>query len=138
MTLGQILAKLRMENNMEQKKLAHFLNVSVGTVSNYENDVHKPSPETLCKLADFFGVSVDYILGRTRFCFDIRQLERRLSKDYTVTDVVNTVISFDSNAVEYLMEYAKFLKEKHSQPLEEASSEREDRQAADPLRFRDF
>lgn len=124
MTLGQTLTKLRMESNMGQRELALFLNVSVGTVSNYENDVHKPSPETLSKLADCFGVSVDYILGRTRLSFDIKQLERRLSKDYTVTDVVNTVISFNSNAVEYLMEYAKYLKEKYPQPPERASSER--------------
>lgn len=115
MTLGQTLAELRRENNMGQKELALRLKVSVGTISNYENDVHNPAPETLCQLADCYNVSVDYILGRTRFRFDISQLERRLSKDYTVTDIVNLIISLDSNTVENLMEYAKFLKAEHWQ-----------------------
>lgn len=112
MTLGGNLAKLRKEHNMGQKELALRLNVSIGTISNYENGVHTPNPETLGRLADCFGVSVDYILGRTRFRYDIGQLERRLSKDYTVTDIVNMMISFDSSTVENLMEYAQFLQAK--------------------------
>ncbi|MCM1026955.1 MAG: helix-turn-helix domain-containing protein [Roseburia sp.] len=109
MTLGQNLAKLRIESNMGQKELALRLNVSIGTVSNYENDVHSPTPETLGKLADCFGVSVDYLLGRTRFRYDIQQLERQLSNEYTVTDFVNMVVSFDSSAADNLMAYAQFL-----------------------------
>ena len=118
MTLGQILAKLRNENNTGQKELAILLNVSVGTISNYENDVHKPSPEMLCRLADCFGVSVDYILGRTGFRFGMDQLKRRLSKEYTVTDVIDMMAGLNSNTIEHLMEYAKFLETRHSQQSE--------------------
>ena len=62
MTTGRILTELRKEKEIGQKELAVYLNVSVGTVSNYENDVHSPDLSTLCKLADFFGVSVNYLL----------------------------------------------------------------------------
>ena len=65
MTTGRILTELRKEKEIGQKELAVYLNVSVGTVSNYENDVHSPDLSTLCKLADFFGVTTDYLLGRT-------------------------------------------------------------------------
>ena len=54
MTTGEILAELRRDKNIGQKELATFLRVSVGTVSNYENDVHAPDLRTLCRLADFF------------------------------------------------------------------------------------
>ena len=64
MELGKTLRELRMEKNILQKELAVYLQVSMGTISNYENDVHSPDPETLCKLADFFDVSLDYMLGR--------------------------------------------------------------------------
>lgn len=112
MTLGENLARLRREHNVGQKELALRLNVSIGTISNYENGVHTPNPETLSKLADFFDVSVDYILGRTGFRYNIKRPEQRLSRDYTVTDIVNMMIDFDSNTVDNLMEYAQFLQAK--------------------------
>lgn len=64
MDLGKTLRELRMEKNILQKEVAAYLQVSMGTISNYENNVHAPDPETLCKLADLFQVSLDYMLGR--------------------------------------------------------------------------
>lgn len=49
---------------MNQKALADVLHVSVGTISNYEKGVHFPDVEKLMNLADFFGVTADYLLGR--------------------------------------------------------------------------
>ncbi len=109
MTIGTILANLRAEKNIGQKEMALYLNVSTGTISNYENSVHYPDLATLCRLADFFGVTTDYLLGRTKYRCDPQILNRHVSKDYTVTDIVNTVLSFDSASVDNLMEYAKFL-----------------------------
>ena len=54
---------LRKKMNIGQKELAAFLNVSVGTISNYENGVHSPDMETLIKIADFYDVSTDRLLG---------------------------------------------------------------------------
>ncbi len=109
MTTGEILAELRRDKNIGQKELATFLRVSVGTVSNYENDVHAPDLRTLCRLADFFGVTTDYLLGRTGYRFDPELLNRHVSPDYTVTDIINTVLTFDSGTVDNLMQYARFL-----------------------------
>lgn len=109
MTTGEILMELRKDRNIGQKELAAYLNVSIGTISNYENDVHSPDLTTLCRLADFFGVTTDYLLGRTAYRFDPQLLNRHLSREYTVTDIINTVITLDSSTVDNLMEYAKFL-----------------------------
>lgn len=54
---------LRKKMDIGQKELAAFLNVSVGTISNYENGVHSPDMETLVKIADFYDVSIDRLLG---------------------------------------------------------------------------
>ena len=62
--LGTRLANLRTEKGLTQKKLASLLNMSGGTISNYENGVHSPDPNTLCRLADFYCVTTDYLLGR--------------------------------------------------------------------------
>lgn len=63
-TFGEILEELRQDKSLSQKELGDFLHVTAGTISNYENDVHLPSSEKLVDLADFFNVTVDYLLGR--------------------------------------------------------------------------
>ena len=113
MTTGEILAELRLEKGIGQKELADYLRLSVGTISNYENNIHSPDLETLCKIADYFGVTTDYILGRTAYRCDPEILDRRISRDYTVTDIINTVLSLDDSTVNHLMEYAYFLRSRH-------------------------
>lgn len=113
MTTGEILAYLRHEKGIGQKELADYLRLSVGTISNYENNIHSPDLETLCRIADYFGVTTDYILGRTAYRSDPKVLNRRISRDYTVTDILNTVLSLDSSTVDQLMEYAHFLQSRN-------------------------
>lgn len=114
MTTGRILTELRKEKEIGQKELAVYLNVSVGTVSNYENDVHSPDLSTLCRIADFFGVTTDYLLGRTSYRKDPAVLNVRVSDRYTITDIVNTMLTFESGTVDHLMDYAKYLQAKQS------------------------
>lgn len=109
MTLGENLALLREEKGIGQRELADYLNVTAGTISNYEHDVHSPDAATLCRLADYFGVTADYLMGRTSCRFDPGLLERRISDEYTVTDIVNTVLTLDSRSVGHLIDYAEFL-----------------------------
>ena len=59
------LKSLRIEKNMTQNDVANFLNCNQTAVGKYERGESEPSLETLAKLADFFGVSVDYLIGRT-------------------------------------------------------------------------
>ncbi|MGN0519521.1 MAG: helix-turn-helix domain-containing protein [Candidatus Fimenecus sp.] len=59
------IRSLREDNDYKQKEIAAVLNVSQNTYSQYENGVIELTAETLIKLADFYGVSVDYLLGRS-------------------------------------------------------------------------
>ncbi len=59
------LKQLRKEKGVSQIRLAMDLNLSQNTISRYETGVREADYETLIKLADYFGVSVDYLLGRT-------------------------------------------------------------------------
>lgn len=63
---GELLVELRQERKMTQRTLADFLNVTTGTISNYENGVYYPDVRKLIALADLFRVSTDYLLGRCR------------------------------------------------------------------------
>ena len=59
------IRKLRTDMNYTQKQIAEVLGVSQNTYSQYEIGVLNYPLEALMKLADFYGVSVDYLLGRT-------------------------------------------------------------------------
>lgn len=59
------LRELREGKNISQKELGEIFNVAQNTISNWEKGSREPDASTLLKLADLFGVSVDYILGRT-------------------------------------------------------------------------
>lgn len=59
------IRELREDHNYKQRELAAVLNVSQDTDSQYENGVIALAAENLIRLADFYQVSVDYMLGRT-------------------------------------------------------------------------
>ncbi len=65
MSLGQRLLILRKERGLTQAELALALNLGQSTVAMYERDRRSPDNKTLRRLADLFGVSVDYLLGLT-------------------------------------------------------------------------
>lgn len=62
-TQGDILRELRLEKDITQEDLGKALNVSKQTVNNRENNRRKCDSDTLFKLAKFFDVTVDYLLG---------------------------------------------------------------------------
>ena len=57
-------AKLRLQKNATQSEVAKLLNMSQGSYFKYENGDTEPSIEKLIKLADFYNVSIDYLVGR--------------------------------------------------------------------------
>lgn len=59
------LRQLRKERRISQLKLALDLNMNQNTVSRYENREREADYETLIRLADYFDVSIDYLLGRS-------------------------------------------------------------------------
>lgn len=59
------IRNLREDHDLTQEYLGKILNVSQRTYSRYENDERAIPIEILCKLADFYGVSVDYLINRT-------------------------------------------------------------------------
>ena len=58
------LKELRKENKKTQQEISNTLNIPIATYVRYENEETAPSIETLCKLADFYNVSLDYIANR--------------------------------------------------------------------------
>lgn len=58
------LKRLRKDKHMTQAQVAQRIGVTASMVSSYETDIRLPSYEVLIRLADVFGVTVDYLLCR--------------------------------------------------------------------------
>lgn len=82
--LSENLRRLRTAKGVYLKEVAPVLAVSVGTISNYEKDIHQPSLDNLVMLADYYEVSVDYLLGRTECTCPISVINRVIYGKYTV------------------------------------------------------
>ena len=61
----QNLRDIREDRDVKQKDIAAYLNVSQNTYSQYETGVISLTAEVLIKLADYYNVSIDYLLDRT-------------------------------------------------------------------------
>ena len=66
----ETLKILRKNKGLTQTQVADAVELGRQAYAYYEKGERAPSPETLCKLADFFGVTVDELLGRTPQLFD--------------------------------------------------------------------
>lgn len=58
------LKQIRKERGIKQTTLCAALGIAQSTLSSWENSIYEPDQNTTLKLADYFGVTVDYLLGR--------------------------------------------------------------------------
>ncbi len=65
MILNERLKKLRLQNGVTQKAIAEGIGVTSVSVQRFEYGTARPKLDTVIKLADFFNVSTDYLLGRS-------------------------------------------------------------------------
>lgn len=90
---SQRLKQLRQSKHLTQAQVAERIGVTASMVSSYETDIRLPSYEVMLRIADLFGVSVDYLLGREeRRLLDISDLS-----DEEATIVTNMVDVLSKN-----------------------------------------
>lgn len=104
------LQQLRKSRGLTQDDLAEILGISLSSYQKYERDAISPSYETLCKIADFYHVTTDYLLGREPATdpFDMLQLPEDqksvMERFASFPDDVRTIIL---DAIKELAEAAK-------------------------------
>lgn len=83
-----IITELRKEKGLSQKEAASQLGISQALLSHYEKGIRECGQSFLIRIADFYGVSCDYILGRTNKRSDIQTVAENLletNKDFEAT-----------------------------------------------------
>ena len=88
---GDLLAEPRQDRGLTQSELGKVISVTSGTISNYEHGFHLPDLEKLVLLADYFGVSTDYLLGRISSNLPIDVLQKALTDGTPVSDVIHSL-----------------------------------------------
>lgn len=111
------LKELREEKELTQAELGEKLGISRNTIASWESNRRTPELETAKQLADFFNVSVDYLLGRTnirKFDLDIDNIAAMRSREMEgYNDLTKEEQEFLRNFVrEY---YERFGKKKESE-----------------------
>ena len=117
------LKELREGKGLLQKDIAELLGVDRTTYVKYEKGVNEPSNDNLLKLADFFGVTTDYLLGREQNIsspnnLDLSERQMKVLNAYTshpeMQSAVDKLLGIDE------LEYPDFLKHKRKTPDPEA------------------
>ena len=87
----RVLSLLRKEKGISQKEAANELGVSQALLSHYEKGIRECGLDFLVRAADFYGVSADYLLGRTcEHVIDSRNIIIRIEK---IQDELNKITS---------------------------------------------
>jgi transcriptional regulator with XRE-family HTH domain len=110
-TLGERLHELIKESGLEQQQIAEHLNIKRSTFNGYVNDSREPKLETLKIIADYFGVTADYLIGHS---------DERSNVFYSLPEELNLFVNDPENAT--YIEMAKKIKERTVEMPERAKA----------------
>ena len=107
------LKELRQEQKLSQKELAENIGVHYRTLQNWENEESQIKQEKAQQLADYFGVSVGYLLGYEDDSSLIKALSQKVSK-MSGEEVIDFTFSEEGELLSELMYQAELKKEKQN------------------------
>lgn len=89
---GDRLKELRKKRNLTQEEISEICQVAKQTISNWENNITQPPFDIVKKLAQYFGVTIDYLLNFTQDDADnVEKLKTALKEagmwDYSINDM---------------------------------------------------
>ena len=107
--IGKRMAALREDRDLSQRQFAKQMHLSPSSVSNYETGHRVPSLDFLCRVADFYGVSTDYLLGRTSTTIPISYLLSNVSGNTSVELFLEKLLDLDPARKKRMVETLKDL-----------------------------
>lgn len=95
---SDILFNLRKKQNLTQKDIAEKLNITQRAYSGYETGTREPDIQTILNIAEYFNISVDYLLGRYKANDFLPNRSKKQRKPRTSsTTSQNDIISFHTD-----------------------------------------
>jgi transcriptional regulator with XRE-family HTH domain len=91
MSLGKKLSELRKKRNLTQDELARLLNIGKSTIGMYETDKRNPDLEMLKVFANFYDVSIDYLLDMPENERNVQRITEAVGDDPELLEFWNTL-----------------------------------------------
>lgn len=91
--IGTRLQQLRKEHKVSCRQLGKEIGLSASALSHYETGINIPSMENVLKIAEYFDVSIDYLVGRTEY--RNQEEQRRKVQKIAVKRYINRLIDND-------------------------------------------
>lgn len=101
------LKELRETQRISQKQLSVALNISHGAIGNWESGTRNPNSEYIKKLAEYFDVTTDYLLG-----IDDKPYNKIFNPETVEADILNELSNLTDAKKEDVLNYIKFVKTK--------------------------
>ena len=112
MCTGDILRELRIDKKLTQSDIGNILNVSPSTVGSYEKEVNSIPINNLKKLAQYYNVNSDYILGITKESTSWKDLQENIFDDnsnlYSFISDIKSLNKEDRNTLLQVLIALKF------------------------------
>ncbi len=109
MKFGETLKNLRDIKGITQENLGVFLGVSRATIAGYETKNHQPDYEKLEKLANYFDVSIDYLLTGQESLHVERMRRPIINEKVLDTEVIKVYKELPAEAKQDVLKYLKLL-----------------------------
>ena len=93
MGTGGIIRYLRTKNKLSAKELSRILNISESSISLYESGKRTPSISLIIKIADYFNVSTDFLLGVSD---KQQEYDKIMGKDFSI--ILENIVNFLDNS----------------------------------------
>ena len=119
-SLGANLRQLRAREGLTQDDLAHRINVNRATIANWEVGRSAPDHATVMSIADMFGVTTDWLLGREGYCYqlaehnhdpDLLKLWTALLERERLRALCRSSALLSDDALDKIIEVVKMIKE---------------------------
>ena len=115
MTFGERIRNLREDLDLKQNEVANQLNILPKSLSNYELDIYEPSFSILNQLANFYNVSVDYLLGNTDIKSRWKDIDKAIqvgNRSISGIQIIDELNQLDEEEKEHFIGLLKCLIEK--------------------------
>jgi len=101
---NQILLDLREDKDIKQSVIAELLGMSQQQYSRYETGESELPLRAVRVLAEYYGVSAEYILGMKDVMYGVPGLDKKMTKSQTAGDVLSDILSLSEEGREFIAE----------------------------------
>ena len=113
----ELLRDMRVDRDLKQAVIAELIGTTQQQYSKYEKGESELPLKAVVTLADYYGVSLDYLIGRKDLMFGVPGLDKKITNGHTAGEILSDILSLGSAGREAVAEYIflQKLKEKYGE-----------------------